>query len=104
MTPQQLDDWLTEVMGADHSDNGAFFDLVFTLAEEIQFPVNAVWLGEPVSVLGIDTTYSSHSHGLKANLANNNDPVSFDELVFTDMNTHNARWLALYNYWREKER
>lgn len=104
MTVNELDAWLTEVMGVNHGDHATFFDLVFTLAEAITFPLPADWLGERVTVLGIDKTYSSHSQGMKANLSGRDEPISFDDLVFVDPAPPNANWLALYNYWREKER
>lgn len=94
--------FLVRVREGTHNDREAFFNLAYLMAAEVQFPLAADWSGRPVTVTGIDLTYSSHSHGLKANTAEIDEPLPFEEMAFVEPDPQSAQWIAFYAYWRRE--
>ena len=80
------------------NDMEAFFNLAEAMAEEMQFPLTAVWLNKSVTITAVDLTYSSHSHGLKMNALEEKTPLPIEELTFTNPDPTSADWLNFYTY------
>ena len=92
---------LTQVRADTSNDMEAFFNLAALMAEKINFPLVGDWLGEEVTVTGVDQVYSSHSHGLKVTAVSHNDPLPIEEIQFHNLDKISARWLQFYTLWRD---
>lgn len=99
---QKWEPYLQQVRANTQNDHEAFFNLAYVLAEKLSFPLQADWLGKDVEVTAVNLTYSSHSHGLKVNIANRNEPLPLEELSFIDADPVSAEWIAFYHYWRKE--
>jgi hypothetical protein len=102
MSDQQWEPYLQQVRTNTQNDPEAFFNLAYLLAEKLNFPLQADWLGKDVVVTAVNFTYSSHSHGLKVDVANSDEPLAIEELNFTDVDPISAKWIAFYHYWRKE--
>ncbi|HEX6384230.1 MAG TPA: hypothetical protein VF177_06135 [Anaerolineae bacterium] len=92
---------LVTVREGTQNDIEAFYNLAYLMAEEMRFPLAADWLGQPVTVTGIDLTYSSHSHGLKVNTSEQDEPLAIEEIIFLDADDPSTEWIGFYLYWRD---
>ena len=91
---------LVKVREDTENDMEAFYNLAYIMAEEMRFPLAADWLGQPVTVTGVDLTYSSHSHGLKLSAAGEREPLPIEELTFIDADERSTEWVNFYLFWR----
>jgi hypothetical protein len=99
---QKWEPYLQQVRANTQNDYEAFFNLAYLLAKQLSFPLQANWLGKDVTVTAVNLTFSSHSHGLKVDVANSNEPLPFEELTFIDPDQISANWIAFYHFWREE--
>jgi hypothetical protein len=102
MSDKQWKPYLQQVRANTQNDHEAFFNLAYLLAEKLSFPLQADWLGKDVVVTAVNLTYSSHSHGLKVDVTNSDEPLPLEELNFVDPDQLSARWIAFYHYWRKE--
>ena len=100
--PTKWQPFLAQIRADAQNDYEAFFNLADLMAEKLTFPLTADWLGKEVLVTAVNLTYSSHSHGLKMNVADGDEPLPIEELTFTDPDKTSKTWLNFYNYWREE--
>ena len=93
---------LWEATADCHDEEEQFWGIFYTLAEgELNFPLQARALGEPVEVVDLDGARSGLHRGIVA-LVRKGDreyPVALAELEFVDPDPTSAEWLEVYRYW-----
>ena len=94
---------IEQTTGDCHSDHDALFNMAYALAEKLQFPLNAMWLGDHVTVVAIDPENSSSCQGIKAVLAEEAKPIPLLELTFVQPDSTSATWLTAYQQWLIQE-
>lgn len=94
--------FLEQIRIDGQNNHEAFFNLAYLMAEKLNFPLMADWLGESVLVTAVTNTYSSHSHSLKMDAAEIDEPLSIEELAFIDADQISANWIDFHHYWREE--
>jgi hypothetical protein len=102
MSEEKIHRLLQQAMGERQDNAEAFFNMTYTLAEQLQMPLTAVWMGDPVTVLAINTERSNHSHGIHVDVTQTDKPIPLAELTFSNLNPHNADWLKAYRYWHDE--
>ncbi|MEM7117301.1 MAG: hypothetical protein AAF614_33010 [Chloroflexota bacterium] len=94
-----IEQLIQEAIGHEADPNQAFFAWMALLAEQLRFPLTAVWWDETFTITGIDLIESSHSHGLKMTTPAMSDPLPYHELTFVSLEDDNVNWLAAFDSW-----
>jgi len=78
-----------------------FSGVLCTLDDNLNFPLQAEILGEPVEVIGLDDRRSSLRKGIVARVRKGGREysVGLAELNFIALDPASTEWLAMYRYW-----
>jgi hypothetical protein len=87
-----------------YSEEEAFWGVFYALDEGLNFPLQAMVLGDAVEVLGLDDERSSLRRGVMARLrkAGQEYAAALETLEFVDPDPASAEWLEVYQYWVEE--
>lgn len=102
MNRARLEKLIEEATIDCYDETEEFEGMVVTLTDELQFPVKATALGDPVTVLGIDSK-TSFERGIMATVDKAGTQYAFplSELDFIDLDESNEEWIAAFNYWMD---
>jgi len=97
----RLEERLTEATVDCYGLEEEFRGILYTLADNLNFPLVATALGEAVEVIGLDDNRSSPSRGILATVRKGDREyqLALSELEFTAPDPVSAEWLAMYHYW-----
>lgn len=75
--------------------------VLYTLADNLGFPLQARVVGELVEVIGLDDNQSGPRRGILAEVRKDDQTyqVALSALEFIDPDPADAEWLAMYRYW-----
>ena len=84
-----------------YDEEEEFWGVWATLDSQLNFPLQAQALGEPVEVIGLDENRSSLRRGIMARVRKGEQEylLTLSELEFIDPDPTSAEWLAMYDYW-----
>lgn len=101
MDTTRLEELLAQATVDCYDDEEEFMGVLYTLADNLNFPLQATTLGEPVAVMGLDDNRSSPRQGVLATVRKGDREylVALSELEFVDPDPISAEWLAMYRYW-----
>jgi hypothetical protein len=79
----------------------AFWGMLATLQQQLQFPFPAFALGNYVTVVGLDEGHSNERRGIMAAIYKDDEHYGFplSQLAFGDLSENNADWLAAFQLW-----
>ncbi|MBI4896714.1 MAG: hypothetical protein HY832_04170 [Candidatus Aenigmarchaeota archaeon] len=90
---------LEEAIVDCHDEEEAFSGVVCTLEDELQFPFDALVLGKPAEILGIDGGSGLHEGiVVKARIDRKTYRVALF-MVDVAENAQQARWIAFAKWW-----
>ena len=101
MDQQRLQALLEEATIDCYGEEEEFAGVLATLDDQLNFPLQAKALGDPVEVIGLDHQRSSPQRGIIARVRKGDQEyqVGLAELEFIDPDPTSAEWLAMYRYW-----
>ena len=97
----RLEELLEEATVDCYEEEEEFWGVWATLDNQLNFPLQARALGEPVDVIGLDDNRSSLRRGILATVRKGGQEyhMALSELAFVDPDPTSAEWLAMYRYW-----
>lgn len=97
----RLEALLEEATVDCYDEEEEFWGVWATLDTQLNFPLQAHALGEPVEVMGLDDSRSSLRRGILARVHKGGQEyhIALSELEFVDPDPISAEWLAMYRYW-----
>ncbi len=101
MDQQRLEALLEEATFECYNEEEELLGILYTLVDNLNFPLQATWSDAPVEVIGLDETPSIHHQGILARVRKHgqNCQAPLQELEFIDPDPISAEWLAVYRYW-----
>ncbi len=97
----RLDTLLAEATVDCYDNEEEFMGVLCALEGNLNFPLQAKALGEPVEVIGLDDERSGLRRGILARVRKGGREysVALAELEFADLDPVSAEWLDAYRYW-----
>jgi hypothetical protein len=101
MDEKRLQELLDQATVDCYDEEEEFGGVLCTLEDNLDFPLQAEAMGEPVEVIGLDSRRSSLRRGIVARVRKGDKEytVGLSELVMIDPDPTSAEWLAVYRYW-----
>ena len=101
MNEERLQELIAEATIDCYGEDEQFWCMLAALEDELNFPLAATLIGEPVEIIGLDGHASSSHRGIVARVRRTDQEysVSLADLQITDPDSHSAEWLAAYQYW-----
>lgn len=101
MDKERLEALLEEATVDCYGEDEEFTSMMYTLGEELLFPLKATVVGEMVEVMGIDEGRSNLRRGVVARVRRGGQEyqVGLAELEFVEPDPTSAEWLEAYRYW-----
>lgn len=101
MDQKRLEALLEEATVDCYGEEEEFTGVLYTLADNLNFPLQARAMGNLVEVNGLDDNQSSPRRGILAIVRQGDQEyrVSLSELEFVEPDPVSAEWLAMYRYW-----
>ncbi|PKO22716.1 MAG: hypothetical protein CVU38_07975, partial [Chloroflexi bacterium HGW-Chloroflexi-1] len=86
-----------------NNEEEQLMSILYTLEEQLDFPLNAQILGEQVELLGLDDRASNLRRGIVARVRKGGVEyrVGLSELAFVGLDPASAEWLEMYRRWTE---
>ncbi|MEZ4862582.1 MAG: calcium-binding protein [Caldilineaceae bacterium] len=102
MNQARLEELLEEATVDCYGEEEVFWGIVTTLQDNLNFPLRAQAMGEPVEVIQLDEERSSTQRGIVARVRKDGKEysTSLSELTFMQLDPDSAEWLAMYRYWQ----
>ena len=84
-----------------YGEDEQFWGLFYTLEEQLRFPLQAMVLGEAVTVVGLDGERSGLRRGIIARVRKGGweYTAALAELDFVESDPVSAEWLGAYRCW-----
>ena len=101
MDKERLEALLDEATVDCYGEYEEFVSMMGTLGDQLQFPLTATVVGEPVEVVGIDERSSELRRGIVARVHRRGQEyrVGLAEVEFVEPDPVSAEWLEVYRYW-----
>jgi hypothetical protein len=101
MDQKRLAELLEEATVDCYDEEEEFSGVFSTLADNLDFPLQARTMGNTVEMVGLDGNQSSPRRGILAIVRQGEQKylVGLAELEFIDPDPVSAEWLAVYRYW-----
>jgi len=101
LTDERYYELLDEATVDCYGEEEQFTGVYYSLADNLQFPLHATLMDEPVIVRGFNEGRSSPHRGIVAKIERNGQTydVSLVDLVFVDTDPVSAEWLAVFRRW-----
>lgn len=86
-----------------YDEEEEFSGVLSSLADNLQFPLQARLAGDLVEVLELDEDRSSLRRGIVARIRKNEreQRASLADLTFVNLDPTSEEWLAMYTYWAD---
>lgn len=101
MDQKRLAELLEEATVDCYDEEEEFMGVFSTLADNLEFPLQARAMGNVVQVIDLDGKQSSPRRGILAVVRQGEQEyrVGLSELELIDPDPVSAEWLAMYRYW-----
>jgi hypothetical protein len=101
MDDERLQELINEATVDCYGEKEAFWGILATLDDELNFPLKATLIGERIELIGLDSNESSSRRGVVARIRHKGKEysVSLADLQMEDADSHSAEWLAAYRFW-----
>ena len=105
MDKNRFNELMAEATVDCYDEEEAFWSMFYTLDDKLTFPLSAQALGETITVLGLDGSYSGLRAGITARVRKGEQEyrVGLVGLDFVDPDPVSAEWLDVYRRWAEIE-
>ena len=86
-----------------YGEEEQFMSILYTLDEQLDFPLQAEILGDQVELLGLDDHASSPRRGIVARVRKGGVEyrMGLSELAFVGLDPASAEWLEMHRRWAE---
>ena len=103
MDDKRLQELLDQATVDCYDEEEEFGGVLCTLEDNLDFPLQAEAMGEPVEVIGLDSRRSSLRRGIVARVRKGDKEylVGLSELVVVDPDPSSAEWIEMYRLWAD---
>jgi hypothetical protein len=103
MDEKRLQELLEQATVDCYDEEEEFSGVLCTLEDNLNFPLQAEAMGEPIEVIGLDDRRSSLRKGIAAKVCKGGREysISLADLDFIAPDPTSAEWLAMYRYWAD---
>jgi hypothetical protein len=103
MDEKRLQEMLEQAVVDCYNEEEEFCGVLYTLEDNLNFPLQAEAMGESLEVIGLDSRRSSVRRGIVARVRKGDKEytVGLSELVIVGPDLTSAEWLEMYRYWAD---